>query len=599
MLKMSRCISCSSSTNYVCLSCKKSACNKSKDCSVPADEETPGWKAGISVAYCISCFKKKTEKGKQPKKEAKPLKQDKKQNELPTRKCLSLREKVEVIHASKELAQSARQLAKRFGCGKTQIAQILARKDTILEEWTSNGTGSHKRSNNEKFEKINHLLWEWYIKARGANIPVDGPLLKEEARLIAEQLGETSFKGTDGWLAKWKKRHNIALLNIAGEEGDVSQETVESWSERVKELTRGFAPEDIWNEDETGTFWKALPTTSLAEKGKRCQGGKNAKQRITAAFFVNAAGAKESPILIGKSQKPRCFSKLQDISRPCGAQYFNNDKAWMRTEIMSNVITNLNSKMKRENRHIILFLDNASCHPSSLKGMFSNVQIEFLPKNTTSRTQPLDAGIIKTWKMYYKRKLLRHVASEIDGKKTASEIVKSVNLLMAIRWMVSTWEEVPSEVISKCFKHVGMYPDQETEMDDDPFAGEELLEIEELLSRISPDLDVSFVDVEVDAHEPPVDTTLPNWREKMRNDILGASEGTEASDEESILESEELKTPEVSSVKGALELSKKLLDFSDWQGDEKLSQAITRVNDALTDLQLKSLKQSSIRSYLS
>ena len=243
------------------------------------------------------------------------------------------------------------------------------------------------------------------------------------------------------------------------------------------------APEDIWNEDETGTFWKALPTTSLAEKGKRCQGGKNAKQRITAAFFVNAAGAKESPILIGKNQKPRCFTKLQDISRPCGAQYFNNDKAWMRTEIMANVLTKLNSKMKRENRHIILFLDNASCHLSSLKGMFSNVQIEFLPKNTTSRTQPLDAGIIKTWKMYYKRKLLRHVASEIDGKKTASEIVKSVNLLMAIRWMVSAWEEVPSEVISKCFKHVGMYPDEEMEMDDDPFAGEELLEIE--LSHLS------------------------------------------------------------------------------------------------------------------
>ena len=76
MPKRSRCISCSSSTNYVCLSCKKSACNKSKDSSVPADEETPGWKAGVSVAYCLSCFKKKTEKGKQPKKEAKPLKQE-------------------------------------------------------------------------------------------------------------------------------------------------------------------------------------------------------------------------------------------------------------------------------------------------------------------------------------------------------------------------------------------------------------------------------------------------------------------------------------------------------------------------------------------
>lgn len=94
-------------------------------------------------------------------------------------------------------------------------------------------------------------------------------------------------------------------------------------------------------------------------------------------------------------------------------------------------------------------------------------------KTPFQRTQPLDAGIIKTWKMYYKRKLLRHVASEINGKETASEIVRSVNFLIAIRWMVSAWEEVSSEVISNCFKHVGMYPDQETEMGDDPFAGEE------------------------------------------------------------------------------------------------------------------------------
>ena len=51
---------------------------------------------------------------------------------------------------------------------------------------------------------------------------------------------------------------------------------------------------------------------------------------------------------------------------------------------------------------------------------------------------------------------------------------------------MSAWEKVPPEVISKCFKH-GMYPDKEIEMDDDSFAGK-LLEIEEVLSRVSPDL---------------------------------------------------------------------------------------------------------------
>ncbi|XP_068756432.1 tigger transposable element-derived protein 6-like [Montipora capricornis] len=149
-----------------------------------------------------------------------------------------------------------------------------------MDEWMSNGSSTIKRNNFEKYEEINRILWDWYVKARAANISVDGPLLKEEARLIAKQLGVTTFKGTEGWFSKWKQRHNIAQFNIAGEEGDVSKDTVESWSERVKELTKGYAAAEIWNEDEIGAFWRALPRKSLSEKGKRCRGGKNAKQRI-------------------------------------------------------------------------------------------------------------------------------------------------------------------------------------------------------------------------------------------------------------------------------------------------------------------------------
>lgn len=92
------------------------------------------------------------------------------------------------------------------------------------------------------------------MRVRESNIPVNGSLLMEEARLIAERLGEQGFKGTKGWLAKWKKRHKIAQMNIAGEEGDVSEETAESWQERVKEITRGYAPRDIWKQNETGCF---------------------------------------------------------------------------------------------------------------------------------------------------------------------------------------------------------------------------------------------------------------------------------------------------------------------------------------------------------
>ena len=130
--------------------------------------------------------------------------------------------------------------------------------------------------------------------------PVDGMMLMEEALLIAEKLGISGFTASNGRLQCFKQRYNLKKMANAGEEGDVSEETLESWNERVREITRGWSPENVWNMDETGSFWRGLPDTSLKEKGRQCRGGKQAKQRHTWAFFVNAAGEKEDPIVIGK-----------------------------------------------------------------------------------------------------------------------------------------------------------------------------------------------------------------------------------------------------------------------------------------------------------
>ena len=80
--------------------------------------------------------------------------------------------------------------------------------------------------------------------------------------------------------------------------------------------------------------------------------------------------------------------------------------------------------------------------------MVSNIKVAFLNKNTISRTQPLAAVTIKVWKVYYKKKLLRHIVSQVDRMRSASHILKSVNLLMAVQWMVNAWDEVKSDVIS-------------------------------------------------------------------------------------------------------------------------------------------------------
>ena len=78
----------------------------------------------------------------------------------------------------------------------------------------------------------------------------------------------------------------------------------------------------------------------------------------------------------------------------------------------------------------MLFVDNDPCHPAGLQDKLSKINIVFFPKNTTSKTQPLDSGIIASWKCRYKKRL-RHVCSKVGGSNSANDIVKSVNLLVS------------------------------------------------------------------------------------------------------------------------------------------------------------------------
>ena len=79
----------------------------------------------------------------------------------------------------------------------------------------------------------------------------------------------------------------------------------------------------------------------------------------------------------------------------------------------------------------------------------SNSFARFLiPPNTTSQIQPLDLGIIQNFKIHYiyRKLLLRFVLSKIDDTNdTTSQIVKSISVLMAIRWVAEAWDSVQEE----------------------------------------------------------------------------------------------------------------------------------------------------------
>jgi len=121
-------------------------------------------------------------------------------------------------------------------------------------------------------------------------VPINGSMIREEATDTAKKLNKPAeydgFKASSGWLQCWKSHYGIKQWAVEGESGQAQTETVESWMERLRVLCKGYKPEDIWNEGETGCFFCALPDKGLAEEGRRCKGGKKSKLRMTVAFFV-------------------------------------------------------------------------------------------------------------------------------------------------------------------------------------------------------------------------------------------------------------------------------------------------------------------------
>ena len=163
-----------------------------------------------------------------------------------------------------------------------------------------------------------------------------------------------------------------------------------------------------------------------------------------------------------------------------------------------------------------MFLDNALVHPEGLQGKYSNIKVVFLPKNTTSRLQPLDAGIIKNFKVKYRKKLLRHVISRIKNDLSASDIAKEVDILQAITWVAAAWNEVTEKTIRNCFAKCGILK-QTAENDDAELDGEfaelfkELTEMDEVENDLTADGYIDF-EINVTSCHSPINSEMVDWK---------------------------------------------------------------------------------------
>jgi hypothetical protein len=355
------------------------------------------------------------------------------------------------------------------------------------------------------------------------------------------------------------------------------------------EITKSYKPKDIYNCDETGIFWRLLPNKTVAFNDESGKGGKKAKDRVTALLFSNSDGTDRDIILIGKSKSPRCF-KEKGKRKKLPLKYYNQHNAWINANIFEDVLKNFNKKIKREKRNVVLFMDNCSCH--LMDKVYSNVKIVYFPPLTTSALQPLDQGIISSFKAFYRKIMISFMISQFENGDDVTE--KDITLYNAMDFMDNAWKSVTDKTIINCFTKAGFQIkttiiEKVSENDSDEDSDDNFWEKLKIFTPISYETFEEYVNF---------DSHLDCYQELSDQEIVNAV--LESKEEIEEVKVEELNETDFMQVPSSSEAFKSLFVLQNYFRSfecESALEYLSCLQKLLSDNQFKALKQTKITNH--
>ena len=393
------------------------------------------------------------------------------------RRVLDVQKKLDVIEML-DKGKTQREVAAELGVSKTQVLNISRCRAALYKRQLTS-----KVAKFGKFADIDKAVFDWFCRVRTPvglrkPLPVSLAALQARARHEARLRNVHNFKASDGWVRRWRKRFNVPpSVHLHGEAGDICLIDAEKKMDVLRsQLSEGgYALQNIFNMDETGLFYRALPKRSyvlpdvdVRQKGRGTK-ALTAKDRVTLVLCCNATGTcKVAPLMIGTSKNPRCFKKQRPpfpyTSQPNAWSDGERFKFWFNDVFLPCIRKWTDSK-------VALLLDGFSGHCKDIGDPKGQVSVLFFPPNLTSMYQPLDQGIISAVKCTYKYCVLDRLLTGIDKYDElhlmASHIVAGCrgleyclppNLLdTAIIWK-KAWDELDQSVIVSCWVHSHCLP---------------------------------------------------------------------------------------------------------------------------------------------
>ncbi|CAH2316589.1 tigger transposable element-derived 1-like [Pelobates cultripes] len=156
------------------------------------------------------------------------------------------------------------------------IRTILKNKDKIHTSATTSTASSAKkitRSRSYALEEMEKRLSIWIDDELDRNMPLSQATLMEKPKSIYAHIQSQdpdvmeSFAASRGWFDHFKKRYNLYNLKITGEAASEDTGAAAAFPASLKDMVdRGsYPPEVVFNVDETGLFWKWMPSQGAEE----------------------------------------------------------------------------------------------------------------------------------------------------------------------------------------------------------------------------------------------------------------------------------------------------------------------------------------------
>lgn len=452
-------------------------------------------------------------------------------------KRLTIEDRVKIIERL-ERGEIAVTLADEYGVTSSAISQLKKKKENILmQKQTLEECGSstkRKRYTGIESTPREQALFQWVSQKRDIGDVVTGPIVTEQALMFNQALqGSSDFKASAGFLHSFKKRHSLRALSVQGEKLSADNVASEEFAKAFPEFCRvnGYGLDRVYNADETGLYWKMMPNRTLVKPTERqAPGRKVLKDRVTLMVCTNASGTHKIPLLvIGKSQKPRCFKNVKKLP----VEYRGQKSAWITRDLTLDWYENIFlpaviEKHGAEHKFLLL-LDNAPSHPSIKK--FEKIsdlcRVMYLPPNVTSLIQPMDQGIIEQLKKVYKRNLLRLILTP-DTAEGVTQLLKKINMLDVLNFVAFLWDQVIEGTIRKCWKK--LFPLEVTNPESanvDQLSGRHILNLVRALPNCSEATDQDAEEwLNTDAHDP-------GWKLLSPEEIMdGEAHDSEGEEEE-------------------------------------------------------------------